>query len=241
MVNLMRFRLLAVLILCFQIPATVAETTAESVIRKVISETFPDIEITGVKKSPVNGLYEVLLGPELIYATSDGRYILQGDLIDMQQKRNLTEDKRSRAREFILSGIPAGEYIEFAPEQREHTVYVFTDTDCGFCRKLHKDMFELNQKGIAVRYPAFPRAGIGSATFKEMEAVWCAANPQKAMNEAKQGMRVSKKSCENPVARQYALGQEIGVRGTPAIYTQTGQSISGYLPPDKLLQALSTQ
>lgn len=215
--------------------------TAEKAIRVTINNTFPDIEITGIKKSPVNGLYEVLLGPELVYATGDGRYILQGDLIDMQQKRNLSEEKRSDGRMTLLSGISSDEYIEYSPAERKHTVYVFTDIDCGYCRKLHRDMSELNKRGIAVRYLAFPRAGINSATSKQMDSVWCASNRQKAMNEAKQGMRVSKKTCDSPVARQFALGQDMGVRGTPAIFTEKGESISGYLPPDKLLQALNTQ
>jgi thiol:disulfide interchange protein DsbC len=241
MVNLMRLRLFLVFFLCFQSSASFADMTAEKAIRSTINSTFPDIEITGIKKSPVNGLYEVLLGPELVYATSDGRYVLQGDLIDMQHKRNLSEEQRSVGRMKILSGISSDEYIEYSPAERKHTVYVFTDIDCGYCRKLHRDMPELNRRGIAVRYLAFPRAGISSATSKQMDSVWCASNRQKAMNEAKQGMKVSKNKCESPVARQFALGQDMGVRGTPAIFTEKGDSISGYLPPDKLLQALNTQ
>jgi thiol:disulfide interchange protein DsbC len=241
MVNLMRLRLSVMLFLCFQTALSAAKDDVENSIITMISSTFPDIEITSIRKSQVNGLYEVLLGPDIIYASSDGRYILQGDLIDMQERRNLSEEQRSNTRKGILAGIPAEEYIEFAPIQRKHTVYVFTDIDCGYCRRLHKDMAELNKLGVAVRYLAFPRAGIGSTTYKQMEDVWCADNRNKAMNEAKQGMRVSKKTCDNPVARQFALGQDIGVRGTPAIYTEQGQSISGYLPPDKLLQALNAQ
>ena len=237
----MRKRLLLVFFLCLQIVALHAELSSEEVIRATITRTFPDIEITNIKKSPVTGLFEVLLGPEVLYATADGRYILQGDLIDMKQKRNLSEEQRSHARENLLGSISADEYIEYSPVEHKHTVYVFTDIDCGFCRKLHRDMPELNKRGIAVRYLAFPRAGINSTTFKQMESVWCAVDRNKAMNEAKQGMKVSKKTCANPVARQLALGQDIGVRGTPAIFSEQGQSISGYVPPDKLLKILTTQ
>ena len=218
-----------------------SELSSEDIIRVSINRTFPDIDITSVKKSPFSGLYEVLLGPDLIYASADGRYIFQGDLIDLKQKRNLSEEKRSDIREVLLGDIPAVDYIEFAPIKRKHTIYVFTDIDCGFCRRLHRDMPELNKRGIAVRYLAFPRDGIGSRTYRQMESVWCSANRNKAMNEAKQGMRVSKKTCDNPVSRQFTLGQDIGVRGTPAIYTQNGQSLPGYRPPDDLLQALQTQ
>ncbi len=242
MVNLMRFRLLLALIMCFQVPALIADSSEhKNAIKTIINKTFPELEITRIRESQINGLYEVLLGPELVYATGDGRYILQGDLIDLKQKRNLTEEQRSHVREDLLAGISDKEYIEFAPRERKHTVYVFTDIDCGYCRRLHKDMPELHKRGVAVRYLAFPRSGVNSATFKQMESVWCSSNPNKAMNEAKQGMRVSNKSCDSPVARQFTLGQDIGVRGTPAIYTARGKSISGYLPPDKLLQALNSQ
>lgn len=215
--------------------------TPEDSIRQSISKTFPELDVTSVKKSPVNGLYEVLLGPDLVYASPDGRYIIQGDVIDLKQKRNLSELKRAGLRQQLLADIPENEYIEYSPVNPKHTVYVFTDIDCGYCRKLHKDMKTLNKSGIAVRYLAFPRSGTGSKTARQMEAVWCSTNPVKAMNEAKQGMRVADKTCPNPVSRQFRLGQEMGVRGTPAIYTEQGQSLSGYLPPDKLLQALNRQ
>lgn len=237
----MRLILLLVFILYFQATALHAELSSEDVIRVSISRSFPNIDITSIKKSQFSGLYEVLLGPDLIYASADGRYIFQGDLIDLKQKRNLSEEKRANLREELLGNISADDYIEFAPVQRKHTVYVFTDIDCGFCRRLHRDMPELNKRGIAVRYLAFPRAGIGSRTYKQMESVWCSVNRNKAMNEAKQGMRVSPVNCDNPVSRQFTLGKDIGVRGTPAIYTERGQSLPGYLPPDELLQAILTQ
>ena len=237
----MRLSGLIFVFLCFQSSLAQAEVSAEDAIKLSISSTFPELEITSVKKSQMTGLYEVLLGPDLVYASPDGRYIFQGDLIDLKKKRNLSEEKRASLRKEILKSIPAREYIEFAPEKKKHTVYVFTDIDCGYCRKLHRDMSDINRRGIAVRYLAFPRAGIGSKTSKQMEAVWCASNPAKAMNEAKQGMKVADKSCANPVSRHFALGQDIGVRGTPAIYTEDGQSLPGYMPPDKLLQALNGQ
>ncbi len=236
----MRLSLSVVFFLCLQTIALPA-VASEDVIRASINKTFPDLDITRIKKSQINGLYEILLGPDLIYASADGRYILQGDLIDLEQRRNLSEEQRAHARKNLLGDISADDYIEFAPAQRKHTVYVFTDIDCGFCKRLHRDMPELNKRGIAVRYLAFPRAGIGSQTYRQMEAVWCAENRHKAMNEAIQGMRLGKKTCKNPVASQFALGQDIGVRGTPGIFTAQGRSLPGYLPPDKLLRAIKTQ
>jgi len=237
----MRLILVLVFALYFQNIAASAELSSEEAIRAAIARTFPDIDITRIRKTPVEGLFEVLLGPDLIYTSGDGRYIFQGDLIDIKLKRNLSEDQRAKGRQKLLSNISPNDYIEYASKNLKHTVYVFTDIDCGYCRRLHKDMPELNKRGIAVRYLAFPRSGIGTKTSEQMESVWCATNRAKAMNEAKQGMRVSKKSCANPVSRQFTMGRDMGVRGTPAIFTEHGQSISGYMPPDKLLQALNSQ
>jgi thiol:disulfide interchange protein DsbC len=237
----MRLILLLIVVLSSLSSLSYAELSSEDAIRVSINRTFPDIDVSKIKESEIKGIYEVLLGADLVYVSADGRFVFQGDLIDLKYKRNISEDKRENVRKDILAAIPAKDYIEYAPENRKHTVYVFTDIDCGYCRKLHQDMTELNRRGLAVRYLAFPRAGMGSKTDKQMQSVWCAHNRNKAMNEAKQGMRVSPASCDNPVEQQYVLGQDIGVRGTPAIYTQRGQALPGYLPPDRLLQALAAQ
>lgn len=218
-----------------------ADTAEAQAIRAVIQKVFPDLEISRIRKSEVESLYEVMLGSEIIYVTGDGHYILQGDLLDIQQRRNLSEEQRSTARVDILQKIPEKEMIEFAPDKVKHTIYVFTDVDCGYCRRLHRDMPELNKLGIAVRYLAFPRAGIGSKAYLEMESVWCSDNRNQALTDAKAGKIVTAKKCSNPVARHYALGQSIGVRGTPAIYLEDGREMPGYLPPKELIRVLNRQ
>lgn len=218
---------------------TNADPERDSLLRKSINDVFPDVEISRIKPAPIPGLYEVMLGTDVIYLSEDGRYILQGDLIDLGKKVNLSEQERAAARRQILESIPASETIDFAPSTPEHTVYVFTDITCGYCRRFHRDMAELNNKGVAVRYLAFPRAGIGSESFKEMESVWCAADPNSAITLAKQGSEVIPAQCDNPVKRQYELGQSLGIRGTPVIYLEGGQELPGYVPPDTLLEALN--
>ncbi len=215
-----------------------ADPDREDFLRKAITDVFPDVEITRIKPAPIPGLYEVMLGTEMFYLSEDGRYILQGDLIDLGEKINLSEQERAAARKRVLESIPESETIDFVPEAARHTVYVFTDITCGYCRQFHRDMAELNGKGVAVRYLAFPRAGIDSDSFREMESVWCAADPNEAMTLAKGGRPVKPAQCDNPVQRQYELGQNLGVRGTPAIYLENGQEMPGYVPPDDLLEAL---
>ena len=216
-----------------------ADPDREDLLRKAITDVFPEVEITRIKPAPIPGLYEVMLGTEMIYLSEDGRYILQGDLIDLGEKINLSEQEREAARKRVLESIPASETIDFVPDAAQHTVYVFTDITCGYCQLFHRDMAELNGKGVAVRYLAFPRAGVDSESFREMESVWCAADPNEAMTLAKGGRPVTPAQCDNPVRRQYELGQTLGVRGTPAIYLENGQEMPGYVPPDTLLEALN--
>ena len=217
---------------------TYADPDREDFLRRAVTDVFPEVEITRIKPAPIPGLYEVMLGTEMIYLSEDGRYILQGDLIDLGEKINLSEREREAARKRVLESIPASETIDFVPDAAQHTVYVFTDITCGYCQLFHRDMAELNGRGVAVRYLAFPRAGVDSESFRDMESVWCAADPNEAMTLAKGGRPVKPAQCDNPVQRQYELGQTLGVRGTPAIYLENGQEMPGYVPPDDLLQAL---
>ena len=131
--------------------------------------------------------------------------------------------------------------IVFEPEKIEHTITVFTDIDCGYCRKLHQQMDGYNDLGIRIRYMAFPRAGIDSASFDKAADVWCAKDRHQAMDDAKDGIKVSAKSCDNPVKAQYELGRKIGVKGTPALFLESGQMLPGYVPPKRLKQLLDEQ
>ncbi len=238
----MRSRLFVFLISVFlTIPmqVVVAKDIETEKISTLLKGIFPDAEITRIRKSPVSGLYEVMLGSEMMYVTENGRYLLRGDLFDIAQRRNLSEEQRSKTRSEILKKIPVSEMIEFKPNDVKHVVYVFTDIDCGYCRRLHRDVPALNNQGVAVRYLAFPRSGPGSMTFKHMESVWCATDRHQALSDAKFGKGVKPINCNNPVSSQYTLGKTLGVRGTPAIYLENGREIPGYMPPNKLLSILN--
>ena len=226
---------LAALLLCVPVAVPAA---GEAAITESLRRVFPDLEITRIRESRIEGLYEVMIGTDVLYATRDGRYIIQGDLLDLKARANLTEETRSGARINLLERIPEGETIEFAPPEPRHTVYVFTDISCGYCRRLHRDMPELNRRGIAVRYLAFPRGGVGSSAFREMESVWCAADRKSAITDAKAGKPVARAQCSNPVRKQFELGQLLGVTGTPAMFRTDGRLLQGYMEPDELLQAL---
>jgi len=195
-------------------------------------------KVDSITASAIPGIYEVLVPPKLFYMSADGRYLFTGDLIDLHEKVNLSSDKRSTARMSAVDKLGESEMIVFSPKEVKHTITVFTDIDCGYCRKLHSEMASYNKLGIKVRYMAYPRAGIGSESYDKAVSVWCADDKAKAMTAAKSGGKVAKKTCDNPVAKEFALGQELGVNGTPALLLENGQIYPGYAPADKLIAVL---
>jgi thiol:disulfide interchange protein DsbC len=206
----------------------------KAALQRVVPHGAPD----SVKPSPVAGLYEVMYGPTLVYVSADGRYLLQGDLLDLQTRTNLTEDARAAKRLDLLKGLEPENLIVFAPEHPKYSVTVFTDLDCAYCRKFHSEIADYNKLGIAVRYAAFPRTGIGSPSYDKAVSVWCSEDRKKALTDAKAGKEVAKRTCDNPVKREYLLGQQIGVSGTPTIVLADGKVLPGYVPPLRLAQLL---
>lgn len=233
----MRFSpLFAALALAFAAPLVQA-ADAEQAIRKTLSTLQSDLKVESVAESPLKGLYQVQLeGGRVLYMSEDGQYLMQGYLYQMRdgQMLNLTEQAENVAVARQLNALPRNEMVVFAPKNPKTHITVFTDTDCGYCQLLHKEVAELNRQGVEVRYVAYPRAGVGSSTYNDLVSVWCAKNPQEAMNQAKARKKVPAATCENPVADQFKLGQMIGVQGTPAIFLANGQLIPGYQPADKL-------
>ncbi|MBU0655076.1 MAG: DsbC family protein [Gammaproteobacteria bacterium] len=195
-----------------------------------------------LKSTPVAGVFEAKFGGEIIYVSGDGRYVFAGELIDAQTKTNLTEVAMSAERKEIMKTVDASSTIEFkAKGDEKHVLYAFTDVDCPFCVKLHREVPALNEKGVTVRYLAYPRAGVGSPAYKKMVNIWCADNKQEAMTKVKNGETIDTKDCKNPVADDFALGQKLGVNGTPALVTADGMMIPGFRPADQLVKMLDAE
>lgn len=216
----------------------VSANEIEENIRAGLYKIAPSAKIDKISASPIQGIYQVVIGPDIIYMSGDGNYVLKGDLLDIKELRNLTEDVRNDSRIALLDGVKSNEYIEFVADEPKHNIYVFTDTDCGYCRKLHRDVPTLNSMGINVRYLAYPRAGVDSDTGREMASIWCAEDKNEAMNRAKNNQSVASITCDNPIAKQYSLGKKVGVKGTPAIFLEDGQALPGYMPPERIFSVL---
>ena len=212
-------------------------------LRAVLEVPSMGLTVGSVKTSEIPGLYEVQFtnGP-LVYSTAQGDYFILGDLFSVGPEGyvNLAEKRRDGERVAKLDAVAEDDMIVFSPEGEPRAyITVFTDVTCFYCQKLHKEVPELNKRGVEVRYLAYPRAGVGSAGFNQLASAWCADNPQETLTKLKNKQSVPEKVCpENPIAAQYQLGQELGVRGTPAIITQSGQMIPGYQSADELVVTL---
>lgn len=203
----------------------------------------PGLKVTEVTESPLPGVYQVLTaGPEVIYTTAEGRYLIVGEMLEVEGKGfvNVTETSRAGMRAAQLAAVPTKDLITYKPSgEVKRVLNVFTDIDCGYCRKLHQDIPALNALGIQVNYLAFPRSAPGTPSYRKAVSAWCAPDREAAMNDAKAGKDIPELDCkDNPVAYQHDLGAQMGVTGTPSMFAADGQAIRGYMPPEQLKVAL---
>ena len=220
-------------------PAAARSTNPSADPRQAIAKKFPGVKVEDVRPSQIEGMYEVSMGADAAYVSADGRYVITGDMYEIDTRKNLTEARRVQARTKALAKLDERDMIVFTPAVVKHTITVFTDVECGYCRKLHSEIDKLNKLGVQVRYLAFPRAGPGTEDWDRMEAVWCSKDRKNAITQAKLGHEIKSPKCGAiPVGRQYQLGEDLGVRGTPAIFTNDGDYIGGYLPPAELVKQL---
>lgn len=214
---------------------------AEQELQQVKAElvrTFPELKSATVKASPVASLYEIEVDAKVFYATSDGKYLFMGDLVDMRSQSNLTEVRRAAIRVRMLNDMGEENMIVIGPDKPQRTLTVFTDVDCGYCAKFHLDVPALNKQGVKVRYLFYPRAGIDSESYRRAVAVWCANDRAKAIGIAKAGGKIDMKTCANPVASHFQLGQRLDVGGTPSVFLDNGKVLPGYIPAPQLLGML---
>lgn len=214
---------------------------ADDDVAQQLKAMMPGMEVTDIKQVANTGMYEAVVNGDILYFSEDLRFAFRGDVVEIATRENLTETKRISLRQQAISSLKPADLITYDSEDSKYTVTVFTDIDCGYCRKLHQQIDDYNKQGITVRYMAYPRAGIGSDSYDKAVNVWCAKDRHEAMTMAKAGQSVDAGSCDNPVSSHYELGGRIGVNGTPAIFLESGQIIPGYVPPAKLREILDQQ
>ena len=227
-------------LLMISMNVSAADNQSFDAVEAKIRTLVPNAKTIAVSETPINGVLQVQINSDIVYVTDDSQYLLQGQIMDIDTKANLTDQAKSGIRLSLLEDLKKDEQISFAPEEPKYELLVFTDIDCGYCRKLHNQMDGYNEQGIAINYMAFPRAGIGSDSYDKFVSVWCSADQREAMTLAKNGTDPLPQKCPNPIADQYELGRELGVTGTPALVTNDGTLIPGYMPPAQLRQRLDS-
>jgi len=213
----------------------------EDAIRQALTKSMPSVKIGSVKPSEINGLYEVTMGGNIFYVSGDGKYLVQGHLVDVAARVDLTEEKLSGVRKQAIEKLGLDKMIVFKPKESKYTVSIFTDIDCGYCRKLHSEIDQYMAQGITIQYMFFPRAGKGSDSYNKAVSVWCAADRKAALTEAKKGDTPPAKTCTNPVDEHMQLAEEFEVKGTPMMVTEKGNIFPGYLPAKQLAEALADE
>lgn len=218
----------------------ISPALATEAIERRMAEVVPTLTPDVIQPSGMPGIYEVRYGTDIFYVSEDGRYLLQGSLIDLETRENLTEQSRRVVRAAIFAEIPDAELTVFVPEREvRHVINIFTDPNCPFCRQLHDEMQTYLDAGVKVRYFMYPVLGRQSPTI--MRDIWCAESRTDAMDRAKAGRAVASADCPTPADQHLALGRELGITGTPATITGGGQLISGYRPAIEIIQALNEE
>lgn len=231
--------LVGLMVLSFGCGLAMADDRVER-IRAALHKAVPDMKPDKIVPAPIAGIYEVRYGTEIYYVSDDGHFLIRGEVIDLERKKNITEDSRSTVRRVLMDSVDQSDMIIFSPKKVKHHITVFTDIDCGFCRKMHQEIGELTGYGIEVRYLLFPRSGMDSPSYVKAQSVWCASDRNTALTDAKLGKTLSEKKCANPIAKNIELADRIGLSGTPTLVLDNGEIISGYMAAEKLKELLDS-
>ncbi len=212
--------------------------------RKLNSLLPEDVIVKSIEETDIEGYLEVSLeGMESFFVSENGKFIISGDIFEITSEGliNRSEVRRSAYRKKIVNDLDSSEFITFRPDAVRHSIFVFTDVDCGYCRQFHAQMAEYLELGIKVNYLAFPRAGANSDSYKRIASAWCSKDPNNAITELKLGNEIKENVClDNPVIKHFDLGNSLGVTGTPSIITSEGKLIPGYIPAENLIGLLES-
>ena len=219
------------------VPAS-ADDIPEAV-RNAVQRLVGAVGVDAVRASSVPHFFEVRAAGEIFYVSADGRYLFHGNLYEVAERRNLTEDVRREVRRDVVGGLDEDSLIVFAPAGgTKHRLTVFTDVDCPYCAKFHLEVPDLNAAGVEVRYAAWPRTPLGTESYDRSVSVWCAGDRRQAISDAKAGRDIAHATCTNPVQEHYETGRRLGVSGTPTLFTEDGSVIGGYVPFRELVRRL---
>jgi len=232
-------RFLLPLSLAFVVTPVFSDGDGIASLKKALVKNLPNIKVSHISESPIPGLYEVIVGAQVVYMDESARYMLDGDLVDLSNRENYTEKAKSTIRLTAINALSEDKMLVYTPEKVDHTITVVTDIDCPYCRRLHNEMDQYMANNIKVRYIFMPLKG--QSDFDTTVSVWCAKDRNKALDLAKSGTEIETLKCDNPIQDHMSLARQIGIRGTPAIIMESGEMLPGYVPVAKLVQEMNKQ
>ncbi len=220
-------------------PAAPGAALDADALKAKLNATMPELQLEAIRPSAIPGLFEVQRGALFGYVTADGRFLISGDLINLETGEELTEGSRKQMRIDTLAAL-GDQYIAFDPPRGklQNAVTVFVDVDCGYCKKLHDELPSYNALGIGFRYVFFPRAGLGSDSERQLDAAWCSTDRKTAVTRAINGEKFTASACKTPTKQHYEVAAKLGVRGTPMMILPTGDIVNGYVPADRLAERI---
>ncbi|MGB1222230.1 MAG: DsbC family protein [Alcanivoracaceae bacterium] len=239
------YYIVSVLLVTLALPNLATADLRERV-ERALAITNPNLSVDGIADSPVEGVKEIKLSNgDFLYGSPGGDHLFSGRLLSFTGNSlvDLTEERKREDRAAMLQDLPLGTTITFAANgQEKHEIFVFTDISCPYCKKFQDHMAEMNDRGITVHYLALPRSGIDTAVANTMARIWCVEDPQTAIDNAFSGAPLSQEvmPCRAPVAQQYTMAQNLGVNGTPSVFSEDGRNLGGYMTPDELLAAIAS-
>ena len=231
--------ILRICTLAFAITAAAGVAADDSIteLKTSLAKRLPQLEVSHIDTTPIEGIYQVIIGGQVIYMTRDARYMIDGNLVDLATKKNYTEDAMSAIRLSQIEKLGDDKMVVYTPETIKHTITVVTDIDCPYCRRLHSEMDQYMAGNVRVRYIFMPLKGQGD--YRTTVSVWCAKDQNEALDLAKAGAELEAKDCDNPIDEHLSVARSLGVRGTPAIILQDGSMLPGYVPASKLIAELA--
>ena len=216
----------------------VAADAAVDELKQSLAKRLPQFEVSYIDKTPIEGIYQVIISGQVLYMTKDARYMIDGNLVDLATKKNYSEDAMSVIRLSQMEELGEDKMVVYTPETIKHTITVVTDIDCPYCRRLHSEMDQYMEGGVQVRYIFMPLKG--QADYRTTVSVWCSKDKNEALDMAKSGVEMEAKDCDNPIDEHLKISRSLGVRGTPAIILQNGSMLPGYIPANKLIAELAS-
>lgn len=227
---------MTILLLCAL--ASASADPDHAAVRKTLRALAPDASVESLRALPDSQLIEAVVDGNVVYVSVDGRYLVNGAVFDAHSGTDVAEARRSELRRELIAEVKRDERMLYAPEHTTHRVTVFTDIDCGYCRRLHEQIPAYNALGIAIDYRFLPRAGIGSKSHQKAAFAWCSDDPRGALDAAMAGHEATGPRCEDPIAEDFELARRLRLNGTPMLVTEKGELIPTYLPPEQLAARL---